>query len=37
MIARPGRVATLPRFMLTLGLYGFWRRRTPPCSRIGGS
>ena len=27
MIARPGHVATLPRFMLTLGLYGFWRRR----------
>ena len=27
MIARPGRVATLPRFVLTLGLYGLWRRR----------
>ena len=27
MVARPGRLATLPKFVLTLGLYSFWRRR----------
>ncbi len=27
LVARPGRLATLPRFVLTLGLYSFWRRR----------
>lgn len=27
MVARPSRIATLPKFVLTLGLYTFWRRR----------
>ena len=27
MVARPGRLATLPKLVLTLGLYSFWRRR----------
>ena len=27
MVARPGRLATLPKFVLTLGMYSFWRRR----------
>lgn len=27
LVARPGRMATLPQLLLTLGLYGFWRRR----------
>ena len=27
LVARPGRLATLPKLILTLGLYGFWRRR----------
>jgi hypothetical protein len=27
IVARPGRLATLPRYVLTLGLYGFWRKR----------
>ncbi|HEY9375854.1 MAG TPA: PH domain-containing protein [Jiangellaceae bacterium] len=25
-VAHPGRLATVPRFVLTLGLYSFWRR-----------
>jgi Bacterial PH domain len=27
MVARPGRLATFPRYVLTLGLYGIWRKR----------
>ena len=27
MVTRPGRLATLPRYLATLGLYGFWRKR----------
>ena len=27
MVARPGRLATLPKLVLTLGMYSFWRRR----------
>jgi hypothetical protein len=27
LVARPGRVATFPKFVLTLGLYALWRRR----------
>ena len=27
MVARPGRLATFPKFIFTLGLYSFWRRR----------
>ena len=27
IVARPGRLATLPRYLLTLGLYGAWRKR----------
>jgi hypothetical protein len=27
LVARPGRLANLPRYVLTLGLYGFWRKR----------
>lgn len=27
MVARPGRLATLPRYLATLGLYGPWRKR----------
>jgi len=27
MIARPGRLASLPKYVLTLGLYGLWRKR----------
>jgi Bacterial PH domain len=27
LVARPGRFATLPKFVLSLGLYAFWRRR----------
>lgn len=27
MVARPGRLATFPRYLLTLGLYGIWRKR----------
>ena len=27
MVARPSRIATLPKFVFTLGLYTFWRRR----------
>jgi hypothetical protein len=27
MVTRPGRMATLPRYLATLGLYGFWRKR----------
>ena len=27
LVARPGRLASLPRYVLTLGLYGIWRKR----------
>jgi hypothetical protein len=27
VVARPGRLATFPRYLLTLGLYGLWRKR----------
>ena len=27
LLARPGRLASLPRYLLTLGLYGIWRKR----------
>ena len=27
MVTRPGRLATFPRYLATLGLYGFWRKR----------
>ena len=27
MVARPGRLASLPRYVFTLGLYGIWRKR----------
>jgi Bacterial PH domain len=27
LVAHPGRLATLPKLVLTLGLYTFWRRR----------
>ena len=27
MVTRPGRLATFPRYLMTLGLYGFWRKR----------
>ena len=27
LVAHPGRLATLPRIVLTLGLYSFWRKR----------
>jgi hypothetical protein len=27
MVARPGRLATLPKFIATLGLYALWRKR----------
>jgi hypothetical protein len=27
MVTRPGRVATFPRYLATLGLYSFWRKR----------
>jgi hypothetical protein len=26
-VARPGRLATFPRYLATLGLYGAWRKR----------
>jgi hypothetical protein len=26
-VARPGRLATFPRYLVTLGLYGAWRKR----------
>lgn len=27
IVARPGRMAMLPRYVATLGLYAFWRKR----------
>ena len=27
MVARPGRLATLPKYVATLGLYALWRKR----------
>jgi hypothetical protein len=27
VVARPSRGATFPKYLLTLGLYGFWRKR----------
>ena len=27
MVVRPSRLARLPRYVVTLGLYGFWRKR----------
>ena len=27
VVARPSKGATLPKYILTLGLYGFWRKR----------
>jgi len=27
LVARPGRIATLPKLVATLGMYSFWRRR----------
>jgi hypothetical protein len=27
VVARPSRGATLPKYIFTLGLYGFWRKR----------
>ena len=27
LVARPGRLATLPKFVVTLGLYSIWRKR----------
>ena len=27
LVVRPSRLARLPHYILTLGLYGFWRRR----------
>lgn len=27
LVARPERLATLPKFAVTLGMYAFWRRR----------
>ena len=27
VVARPSRAATLPKYIVTLGMYGFWRKR----------
>ena len=27
IVARPGRLVTMPKYLVTLGLYGFWRKR----------
>jgi len=27
VVTQPGRLATFPRYLVTLGLYGFWRKR----------
>ena len=27
MVTRPGRLASFPKYLATLGLYGFWRKR----------
>jgi hypothetical protein len=27
IVARPGRLATVPKYIATLGLYGLWRKR----------
>ncbi|MFL6205775.1 MAG: PH domain-containing protein [Acidimicrobiales bacterium] len=27
MLTRPGRMASFPKYVATLGLYGFWRKR----------
>ena len=27
VVARPGRLASLPKYIATLGLYGLWRKR----------
>ena len=27
MVTRPGRIASFPKYLATLGMYGFWRKR----------